>query len=219
VHHHWYQFTSWRWSIRCCLTTPLSSLLRTHIHQLDLSYDILCHRLKNVRGDSRWLLLGTVYKFFLLIYLLTRVSIKVRVQVSFASKTSWLQASLPMLESNYESFSGPEQGLSISLIAWTCHNCTCRYLDILSKYKPKIQWNSDTAEHIFTFKYDFSCKYLIVYIILLSQMTECSFMLCQIVMFVECLISWPTTMWGPAIVMVHIVHPSVCLSLSEIDLW
>jgi len=23
VHHHWYQFTSWRSSIRCCLTTPL----------------------------------------------------------------------------------------------------------------------------------------------------------------------------------------------------
>ena len=30
--------------------------------------------------------------------------------------------------------------------------CGFRYIDILSKYKPKIQWNTDTSEHVFTFK-------------------------------------------------------------------
>jgi len=41
---------------------------------------------------------------------------------------------------------------------------------------------------------------------------------------VTTLISWPATMWGPAIVMVHVVCPSDChtrisLTSNEIDLW
>jgi len=52
-----------------------------------------------------------------------------------------------------------------------------------------------------------------------------SFVITRSYLFV---ISWPATMWGPAMVVVHVVHLSVCLSvchmqisqkLSEIDLW
>jgi len=48
----------------------------------------------------------------------------------------------------------------------------CRYIDILSKHKPKIQWNADTSEHVFTFKYVLLLKifnsmyYLYVYVLL-----------------------------------------------------
>jgi len=31
----------------------------------------------------------------------------------------------------------------------------------------------------------------------------------------KCFISWPTTVWGPAIVMLCIVYPSVCLSVCH----
>jgi len=35
--------------------------------------------------------------------------------------------------------------------------------------------------------------------------------------FLFVLISWPTTMWGPAIVMVRVFRPSVCLSHANIS--
>jgi len=35
-----------------------------------------------------------------------------------------------------------------------------------------------------------------------------------LVFYVVLVVSWPPTVWGPAIVMVHIAHLSVCLSIS-----
>jgi len=47
----------------------------------------------------------------------------------------------------------------------------------------------------------------------------------NVLTYLQLIINWPATIWGPAIVMVRVVRPSVCLShsniseTSEIDVW
>jgi len=56
------------------------------------------------------------------------------------------------------------------------------------------------------------------------QLCVTYYSLCCLFREITCFISWPATMWGPAIVMVRVVPPSICHTrispkLSETDVW